>query len=64
MAGGVCVIVEYAVVVYVLFIVTYILVDFVSVIVSRGRVTKTVLPVGVVTFWFGIGVLITDVVAF
>jgi hypothetical protein len=64
MAGGVCVIVEYMVVVYVLFTVTYLLVDFVSVTISRGRVTKTVLTVGVVAFWLGVGVLSTDVVEF
>jgi hypothetical protein len=51
------VIIEYAVVVYVLFIITYVLVDFVSVTVSRGRVTKTVLTVGVVEFWFGVRML-------
>jgi hypothetical protein len=64
MAGGVCVIVEYMVVVYVLFTVTYLLVDFFSVTISRGRVTKMVLTVGVVAFWLGVGVLSTDVVEF
>jgi hypothetical protein len=64
MAGGVCVIVEYVVVVYVLFTVTYLLVDFVSVTISRGRVTKTVLTVGVVAFWLGVGVLRIGVVGF